>query len=185
MAVVLYFALADVRSELGTVLILIGAWQVLFYVAWRGWPFSAIERRPLRLTCAHVVVIASGVLTYFLAHEVLGVGPEPLAAFAGCFVAAGLLFGMLFEGWLDRVATVVAALALAALLALTLHAIAEGLSFTRASADEWVTHVGLNAIGVSIIMHVGIGRRWPFETARDREGSAAAPARREGQPGVA
>ncbi len=161
-ALVLYFALADVRSELGTVLVLIGAWQVLFYVAWRGWPFSAIAKRPLRLTCANVVVIASGILTYLVVHEIAGVSPEPLTAFAACFVAAGLLVGMLFEGWLERVATLVAALALAALLAFTLHALAEGLHFTRASADEWVAHVGLNALGVSIILHVAIGRRWPF-----------------------
>jgi hypothetical protein len=40
-AIVLYLALAGVRAELGTVLILIGAWQALFYVAWRGWPFAA------------------------------------------------------------------------------------------------------------------------------------------------
>jgi hypothetical protein len=32
-AVAVYFALADVRRELGTVLIVIGAWQALFYVA--------------------------------------------------------------------------------------------------------------------------------------------------------
>jgi hypothetical protein len=145
---------------------------------WRGWPFSAISRRPLRLTCAHVLVIASGVLTYLVAHELAGLSPEPLAAFAGCFVAAGLLFGMLFEGWLDRVATAVAALVLAALIAWALHAVAEGLQFTRASADDWVTHVGLNAIGVSIILHVAIGRRWPFALARDQE---AVPPGRPGQ----
>jgi hypothetical protein len=69
---------------------------------------------------------------------------------------------MLFEGWLDRVATALAALVLAALMAWALHAVAEGLHFTRASADVWVAHVGLNAIGVSIILHVAIGRRWPF-----------------------
>jgi hypothetical protein len=36
------------------------------------------------------------------------------------------------------------------------------LRLTRVSADEWVTHVGLNALGVSIVLHVAIGRRWPF-----------------------
>jgi hypothetical protein len=44
----------------------------------------------------------------------------------------------------------------------TLEAVAGDMRFTRASADEWVTHVGLNALGVSIILHVAIGRRWPF-----------------------
>ena len=90
-ALVVYFALADVRRELGTVLVLIGAWQVLFYVAWRGWPFSTIARRSLRLPCAHVVVIGGGIVTFLVAHDVFSVGLGPLAAFAACFVAAGLL----------------------------------------------------------------------------------------------
>jgi hypothetical protein len=51
---------------------------------------------------------------------------------------------------------------LTALLALGLQAVAGGLRLTRVSADDWVTHVGLNALGVSIILHVAIGRRWPF-----------------------
>jgi hypothetical protein len=160
-------------GELGTVLVVIGAWQVLFYVAWRGWPFSAIATRSRRLTYAHVVVIAGGVLTYLLLHDVMGVRSASLAAVAGCFVAAGLLFGMLLEGWLrphlaaggERIATLLAALVLAAVLAVGLRAIAGGIHFTRASADEWVEHVGLNAIGVSIILHMAIGRRWPFAAA--------------------
>ena len=43
-ALIVYFALAGVRAELGTALILIGASQALFYVAWRGWPFSLLRR---------------------------------------------------------------------------------------------------------------------------------------------
>jgi hypothetical protein len=164
-AVAVYFALADVRRELGTVLIVIGAWQALFYVAWSGWPFSAIATRWRRLTCAHVAVVAGGIVSYVVVHDVLAVHAARLAAFAGCFVAAALLFGMQLEGWLDRVTTLLAALALAALLGVALRAAAGGVHFTRASADEWVAHAGLNAIGVSILLHVAIGRRWPF--ARD------------------
>ena len=70
-ALVMYFALADVRRELGAVLVLIGAWQVLFYVACGGWPFSAITTRSLRLPCAHVVIVGGGILTFLLAHDVL------------------------------------------------------------------------------------------------------------------
>jgi hypothetical protein len=158
-ALAAYFALAGVRDELGTVLVLIGAWQVLFYVAWRGWPFCTIATRWRRLTCAHAVVIASGVLTYFIAHDALAVDAAP---WAGCFVAAGLFFGMLLEGWLDPLPTLLAALALTAVLTVVLQALADELRFTRATPEEWVTHVGLNAIGVSIILHVAIGRRWPF-----------------------
>jgi hypothetical protein len=157
-------------ADLGAVLVLIGAWQVLFYVMWRGWPFSAIGGRARRLTCAHVVVIGAGIVTYLLVHDALAVRSVRLAAVAGCFVAAGLLLGMLLEGWLqpylsaggERVATLVAALALGALATVMLQAVAGSMAFTRASPDEWVEHVGLNAIGVSTILHVAIGRRWPF-----------------------
>jgi hypothetical protein len=55
--------------------------------------------------------------------------------------------------------------ACAAALDIALHAYADTLMWTRGSADEWVTHAGLNALGVSIILHVAIGRRWPFARA--------------------
>ena len=161
-ALIVYFALAGVRGDLGTVLIVIGAWQALIYVALRGWPFSSIAGRGRRLTCAHAGVIAGGIATYLAVHDVLGVGQEPLAAYAACVVAAALLLGMQFEGWLDRNTTVIAALVSAAALAVALRAVAGGVEFRRVSADDWVTHVGLNALGVSIILHVAIGRRWPF-----------------------
>jgi hypothetical protein len=94
---------------------------------------------------------------------------------------------MLFEGWLEPAITLVAALVLAAVLALTLHALAAGMDFTRASADGWVAHVGLNAIGVSIILHVGIGRRWPFTeevTAPDNPSDHLGPGTPQGRPEV-
>ena len=162
-ALVVYLALAAVRAELGTVLILIAAWQTLFYVAWRGWPFTRVETRWRRLTCAHVVVIAAGVLTFLVIHGVLGVGREPLAAYAGCFVAAALLLGMLLDSCLKRSITLIAAVALAAVLALALYDIAGSLRFARASTDAWVTHVTLNAISMSVLLHVAVGRRWPFD----------------------
>jgi hypothetical protein len=158
-AVAAYFVFADVRRELGTVLVLIGAWQVLFYVAGRGLPFSLIARRGLRLTCAHAVVIGAGIVTYLVAK---GIGDGRLIAIGGCFVAAVLLVGMLLEGWLAPLATVAASVALTAVLVVALDAVAAGLNFTRATPDEWVAHVGLNAIGVSTLLHVAIGRRWPL-----------------------
>jgi hypothetical protein len=93
---------------------------------------------------------------------------------------------MLLEGWLqpylsaggERVATLVAALALGALATVMLQAVAGSMPFTRASPDEWVEHVGLNAIGVSTILHVAIGRRWPFTPpgATDEAERVIAPA---------
>ncbi len=43
-----------------------------------------------------------------------------------------------------------------------LTAIAHQGTWTSASPSEWVTYAGLNAIGLGIILHVAIGRRWPF-----------------------
>jgi hypothetical protein len=150
LALVVYFALAPVRGHLATVLIVIGAWQVLFYVALRGRPFSSIARRGIRLACGHAGVLALSLVTYLALRDA---GDERLGAYAACFVAATLIFGMLLEGWLGPAMTLVASAAGAALLAATLRAIA---------ADGWVIHVGLNAVGVAVILHVAVGRRWPF-----------------------
>ena len=49
-------------------------------------------------------------------------------------------------------------------LVVALRAAATTMSFTRVTPDEWVTHVGLNAIAMSTLLHVAIGRRWPFAT---------------------
>jgi len=152
-AAAVYFALAAVRGDLGPALIVIGAWQALFYVAWRGWPFTTIAPRGRRLRSAHAGVLGAGIATFLVIHDALGVGTEPLAAGAACLVAAALLVGMQFEGWLDRTATLIASVVAAVVLLVTLSAIA---------SDAWVTHAALNALGVSIILHVAIGRRWPF-----------------------
>jgi hypothetical protein len=156
-------------AELGAALVLIGAWQVLCCVVWRGWPFTTISRRALRLMSAHVAVLGGGLLTSVVAHSLLGVDATRTAAVAGCFVAAGLLTGMLLDGRLGdrdprtRHATLLpGTLALAAVLALALEAIARTLHLTHVSADEWVEHAVLDALATSVILHVAIGRRWPF-----------------------
>ena len=88
-----------------------------------------------------------------------------LTAAAGCFVAAGLLVGMLFEGWLAaRPSRCSRRSPSPSVLVAALHAVAAGLPFTRATADDVGRARGLNAIGVSMILHVAIGRRWPFAT---------------------
>ena len=188
-ALVLYFTLVAVHpaagsglvdrsgpvagQDLGAVLVVIGAWQVWLFVAWRGWPFTEIDRRGLRLFVANVLVIAGGVLTYVVAHTVCGVRPGRLSAVTGSFVAAGLVLGMLLDGWLrthvspsrERLITLAGIVLLAVALAVLLTVYADGRHFTRASPDEWVSHTALSAIGVSVILHVAIGRRWPFAGA--------------------
>ncbi|HST64285.1 MAG TPA: hypothetical protein VLM05_03760, partial [Mycobacteriales bacterium] len=156
-------------ADLGAVLVLIGAGQVLCCVTWRGWPFARIPGRAARLVTAHVAVVGGGIVGYVLAHRVLGFGPVRIAAAGGCFIAAGLLFGMLFEGWLrflpapvERVALLLATLALAAGLAVALDAAAGALPLRRVGTDDWVEHASLNALATAVILHVAVGRRWPF-----------------------
>jgi hypothetical protein len=184
-ALVVYFALIEVEppsgsdviarhgpvpgAELGAALVLIGVWQVLCYVAWRGWPFATIATRAPRLISAHVIVLSGGILTYIIAHRLMGLEAARIAAVAGCFIAAGLVFGMLLEDWfahlsvrVERATLLLATLILTALLAVGLSAIAHTLQFTEVSADDWVEHASLNALSTSIILHVAIGRRWPF-----------------------
>jgi hypothetical protein len=165
-------------ADLGAALVVIGAWQVLLYVTWRGWPFSGIGTRSVRLASAHATVLGGGVLTVVLVRGVLGIGAARTTAVAGCFIASGLLFGMLLEGWLgdraprwERVALLVATLGLTALMAAALFSVAGLLHLDRVSADDWVAHASLNALATSVILHVAIGRRWPFLPAGGRPGS--------------
>jgi hypothetical protein len=156
-------------AELGAALVLISAWQVLCCVAWRGWPFTRVAHRAARLTCAHLGVIGAGLLGYVVARVLLGTGAGRTAAVAGCFVAAGLVTGMLFErppgdrrGPPGRLRVLLATAALTAVLVLALDAIAGSLHLTAVRPDEWVEHAALDALATAVILHVAIGRRWPF-----------------------
>jgi hypothetical protein len=157
-------------GELGAGLVCVGALQVAFYVVLRGWPFRAIASRAVRLPAANAVTLAGGGAA---ALGLLGpgrVGPATAGAVAGSVVAAGLLVGMLFDGWIQAVLSPglarVGAVALLAAgggaLYLGLQALAETARWTRAEPAEWVAYAGLNAIGAGVILHVAIGRRWPF-----------------------
>jgi hypothetical protein len=77
---------------------------------------------------------------------------------------------MLFEGWpaaqLPPAPGRALTLALTALIALTLNralaTYADAVHWARASPDDWITTAALSFIGAGIILHVGIGLRWPF-----------------------
>jgi hypothetical protein len=43
-----------------------------------------------------------------------------------------------------------------------LAAYADGVAWVRATPDDWVTTAALSFIGAGVILHVGIGLRWPF-----------------------
>jgi len=38
----------------------------------------------------------------------------------------------------------------------------DALPLAQVGPDEWVEHAAINALSISIILHVAIGRRWPF-----------------------
>lgn len=149
--------------EFGAVLTIAGSWQVWFSVLWRGWPIASMTRRGPRLLLGNAVVIVGTILTYAATSAV---APGTVTMAAGSFVAAGLLVGMQFEGALatrlapaaERAAVLVATVVLAVVLYAALTYCADALSWPRG----WVTHTTLNALGLSTVLHVLIGRRWPF-----------------------
>ena len=85
---------------------------------------------------------------------------------------------MLFEGWpaaqLPPAPGRVLTLALTALVALALNRVlvtyADAVHWTKATPDGWITTAALSFIGAGIILHVGIGLRWPFanKTTEDK-----------------
>jgi hypothetical protein len=111
-------------------------------------------------------VLGAGLLSYAVLRRLLD-APAVTAA-AGCFIAGGLAVGMLFELRADPAAAAVTTLLAALALLGVLSALAGAFSFTRAEAQDWVAHASLNAITLSIILHVGVGRRWPFASTRAR-----------------
>ena len=167
--------------DLGALLTLIGAAQVGVYVLWRGWPAARSGRRAVRLVAGNALVLGGAGLAYGLTR---GVDPGAVSAAAGCVVAAGLLYGMLFEGFLrdrlpaatERAALLGLTMVTAVVLDLALHGYAGTVGWTRGTPDDWVTHASLNAIGVGVILHVGIGRRWPFGRPAAADDSAVEPA---------
>jgi hypothetical protein len=146
----------------GALLVCIGAVQVIAYVVVHGRPSSAIRWRALRLPVANAGVIAGGGLAYRLLADALDLTPATIGAVGGAVVAAGLLVGMLFEGWLGARLALIAVVAVAALVYTGLEALAHAAGWTRAAPEEWTAYAGLNAIGAGVILHVAIGRRWPF-----------------------
>ena len=157
-------------SEFGAILTAIGLWQVSFYIALRGWPFSVVEARATRLLIANLTVLAAGVMTYAILHAAIGLGPSTTTAIAGSLLTAVLLHGMLFEALprspthpaRERAVTSTIGVILGAGLYGALTALAHQAHWTTATPEEWVAYAGLNAIGLGVILHVAIGRRWPF-----------------------
>jgi hypothetical protein len=164
-------------EQLASALTVLGAWQVAVFVLWRGWPVAGVVPRWLRILAGNVLVAAGTAATLALAGLFGMPGPR-VSATAACFVAAALVVGMLFEGAglggrsaaLERIVALVLVVVGAGLLDRALARYAGGVQWRRASDEAWVTHAALNALAVSVILHVGVGRRWPFGRRTRAEG---------------
>jgi hypothetical protein len=142
----------------------------VFFVALRGWPVNTITRRPPRLLAGNALVIGLGAATYIVFRNLGHWQPAAISAVCGCVISAVLIVAMLFEGWpatrLRPAPARALTVALTAVVALALNralaAYADGAHWTKATPDDWITTASLSFIGAGIILHVGIGLRWPF-----------------------
>jgi hypothetical protein len=156
--------------EFGSALIAVGVWQAVVFIGLRGWPVNRLRQRWGRLVCGNALVIGAGVLTYLVLRDLAGWQPSAIGAVGGCVISAVLIVAMLFEGWpgsrLPAAQGRVLTLCLTAIVALGLNRVlavyADGVHWTRATPDDWITTAALSFIGAGIILHVGIGLRWPF-----------------------
>lgn len=141
----------------------LGAWQMVWYVALRGWPFARIRRRVVRLATAHGVVLACAWATYAV------VSPDRLAPVAGAAIASVLVVAMLFEAWPairltplpGRSLVLVLVALLTAALSAGLPQVARWAAVPDRLVAGWTTHTTLNALSLAVILHVAVWRRWP------------------------
>ena len=93
-------------------------------------------------------------------------GPVSRADFGAALIAVGVWQAVLFialRGWALTLAfTAVAALVLYRVLA----TYAGGVRWIRAAPEDWITSASLSFAGAGVILHVGIGLRWPFAQPR-------------------
>ena len=169
--------------DFGSALIAVGVWQAVFFIALRGWPVNTITRRPRRLAAGNVLVIGLGAVSYLVLRDLAGWQPAAISAACGCVISAGIIVGMFFEGWpatrlsgaARRAVTLALTAALAVVLNRALAAYADGVRWAKATPDDWITTAALSFIGAGIILHVGVGLRWPFAVKAKK---TQAPAKR-------
>src|SRR5260370_40256698 len=134
--------------------------------------------RPRRVRAGNALVLGLGAVTYIVLRNVAHWQPAAISAVCGCVISAALIVAMLFEGWpaarLPAAQGRALTLGLTALVALALNralaAYADSVHWAKATPDDWITTAALSFIGAGIILHVGIGLRWPF-AAKTKESS--------------
>jgi hypothetical protein len=155
---------------LGALMVTTGMRQTVLFLVLHGWPLNTIKSRPPQLLASNAAVIGGALATYWVLSAALGLPADTISAACGCGTASGLLLGMLFEGWPRRAEHPASLALVAAALFALLTALAGTLTWHRATAADWVSYAGLNAIGLPLILHVGIGRRWPFRSVSVQRG---------------
>jgi hypothetical protein len=158
-------------EEYGAVFAVLGAWQMIWYVALRGWPFARLRRRAIRLATAHIAVLACAGASYALAR--LGAEPDRIAAVAGAAIASVLVVAMLFEAWPairltpvpGRSSVLVLVVVLTAVLSWVVPVVAGWAAVPDRLVVGWTTHTTLNALSLAVILHVAVWRRWPADSA--------------------
>jgi len=156
--------------DFGSALIALGVWQAVLFIALRGWPINTITCRPRRLLAGNALTVGLGTLSYLFLRNLVHWQPDAISAACGCVISATLIVAMLFEGWpaarLPPAQGRALTLGLTALLALildrSLAAYADSVHWTKATPGDWITTAALGFTGAGIILHVGIGLRWPF-----------------------
>ncbi|WP_439379242.1 hypothetical protein [Amycolatopsis lexingtonensis] len=150
-------------EDYGAWFAVLGAWQMVFYVALRGRPFARIRGRAARLATAHGVVVAATWITWAWV-------PPPVA---GAVIASVLVVAMLFEAWPGirltplpgRTLVLVLVALLAAVLSWALPRVARWAAVPADLVGGWVTHTTLNALSLAVILHVAVWRRWPVSAS--------------------
>ena len=153
----------------GAWLTALGAWQVVFFVGLRGWPFKAIRSKAIRLPVANAVVIACAWISYLILRHPLDWPAGKITAVAGCSIAALLLVAMLFEAWPwinlrplpGRTGVVITSIVVTGLLYWALDAYAQSVHWGRSHPEDWIAYGALNVISLGVILHVAIWKRWP------------------------
>jgi hypothetical protein len=156
--------------DFASALVAVGVWQAVFFLALRGWPVNTIRQRARRLIAGNALVIGLGAATYLTLREGADLQPGTISAVCGCIISAAIIVGMNFDGWpvaglspgRGRALTVLLTAAVAVVLNRALAAYADGAHWVKGTPDDWVTTAALSFIGAGIILHVGIGLRWPF-----------------------
>ncbi|WP_189111110.1 hypothetical protein [Streptomyces camponoticapitis] len=152
----------------GAWLTALGAWQLVFFMVLRGWPFTAVRRRAVRLPLSNVVVIACAWATYTLLRHALDMTARQVTAACSCGIAAILVVAMLFDRWPwtlltpppGRTGVVLTSIAVAGLMYWALYSYADTVDWGRLHPDDWVSY-SVSALSMGVILHVAIWKRWP------------------------